>query len=851
MKRKFFHSIGPLFGILLFAVAIWILHHELRAYHFHDIVLHLRELPTHRLLLAFAFTVLSYFILTGYDTLALRYIQHPLGYARIALASFIGYAFSNNIGLSMIAGASVRYRLYLAWGLSVIETTKVVIFTSLTLWIGFFTIGGIILLFEPMLALEALHLPFASVHPLGIIFLMLVGGYFLWSTLRKKPIRIRGWEFSFPSTRIFFAQTVIASLDWAMAGSVLYILLPTTTTLSFHGFLGVFLLAQIAGLASQIPGGLGVFESVVILLLSPAIPAPSILGSLLAYRGIYYLLPLGVAAVLLGTHEALRRKEGFRRLARIFGQWGPEMVPHVLAFTTFVSGAILLFSGAMPAVAGRLEWLTDLLPLPVIEVSHFFGSLAGTGLLIVAWGLQRRLDAAYLFTVFLLGSGIVLSLLKGLDYEEAIALGAMLGTLLPCRHYFYRKASMFNELFTPGWFAAIILVLFGSAWLGIFAYKHVEYSHNLWWSFTLTSDAPRFLRATVGAIGLALFFSISRLLRPSQPKKALPGIEDLDRANAVIERSRKTYANLALLGDKALMFSESGNAFIMYGIEGRSWVAMGEPIGFEEEKIELAWRFHEICNHNGGWTVFYEVESENLHLYLDLGLTMLKLGEEARVQLTNFSLEGGVLKSLRHAQRKLEKEGCLFEVITKGGVFPLLAELRGISDAWLAEKNTREKGFSLGFFDAEYIKRFPIGIVRKDGKIVAFANIWQGAEKEELSVDLMRYLPDGPHNVMEYLFVQIMLWGKREGYRWFNLGMAPFSRLEDRALAPFWNRVGAFIFRHGEHFYNFQGLRHYKEKFGPEWKPRYLASPGGLALPSVLADLASLVSGGLKGVVSK
>ncbi|HUU41296.1 MAG TPA: bifunctional lysylphosphatidylglycerol flippase/synthetase MprF, partial [Desulfatiglandales bacterium] len=483
--------------------------------------------------------------------------------------------------------------------------------------------------------------------------------------------------------------------------------------------------------------------------------------------------------------------------------------------------------------------------------SHFFGSLAGTGLLIVAWGLQRRLDAAYLFTVFLLGSGIVLSLLKGLDYEEAIALGAMLGTLLPCRHYFYRKASMFNELFTPGWFAAIILVLFGSAWLGIFAYKHVEYSHNLWWSFTLTSDAPRFLRATVGAIGLALFFSISRLLRPSQPKKALPGIEDLDRANAVIERSRKTYANLALLGDKALMFSESGNAFIMYGIEGRSWVAMGEPIGFEEEKIELAWRFHEICNHNGGWTVFYEVESENLHLYLDLGLTMLKLGEEARVQLTNFSLEGGVLKSLRHAQRKLEKEGCLFEVITKGGVFPLLAELRGISDAWLAEKNTREKGFSLGFFDAEYIKRFPIGIVRKDGKIVAFANIWQGAEKEELSVDLMRYLPDGPHNVMEYLFVQIMLWGKREGYRWFNLGMAPFSRLEDRALAPFWNRVGAFIFRHGEHFYNFQGLRHYKEKFGPEWKPRYLASPGGLALPSVLADLASLVSGGLKGVVSK
>jgi len=167
MKKKFFHNIGPLFGIFLVAMAIWILHHELRAYHFHDIARHLRELPAHRLLLALAFTTLSYFILTGYDTLALRYIRHPLGYARTALASFIGYAFSNNIGFSAIAGASVRYRLYLAWGLSAIETTKVVIFASLTLWIGFCTIGGIILLFEPMLDFKALHLPFASVHPLG------------------------------------------------------------------------------------------------------------------------------------------------------------------------------------------------------------------------------------------------------------------------------------------------------------------------------------------------------------------------------------------------------------------------------------------------------------------------------------------------------------------------------------------------------------------------------------------------------------------------------------------------------------------------------------------------------------
>ena len=134
MKRRVLHGLGPLFGILFFSVALWILHQELREYHYHDIARHVAEIPHPRLLVALGLTILSYLIMTGYDTLALRYIQHPLAYAKIALASFIGYAFSNNIGLSMIAGASVRYRLYSAWELSALEITKVIAFCTLTLW---------------------------------------------------------------------------------------------------------------------------------------------------------------------------------------------------------------------------------------------------------------------------------------------------------------------------------------------------------------------------------------------------------------------------------------------------------------------------------------------------------------------------------------------------------------------------------------------------------------------------------------------------------------------------------------------------------------------------------------------
>jgi phosphatidylglycerol lysyltransferase len=141
--------------------------------------------------------------------------------------------------------------------------------------------------------------------------------------------------------------------------------------------------------------------------------------------------------------------------------------------------------------------------------------------------------------------------------------------------------------------------------------------------------------------------------------------------------------------------------------------------------------------------------------------------------------------------------------------------------------------------------------VRSKQEIVAFANVLQGAEKYELSVDLMRHLPSIQGGIMDYLFVELMLWGKKEGFEWFNLGMAPLSGLQDSVLAPLWERTGAFVFEHGEHFYNFQGLRQYKEKFVPVWEPKYLATRGGLMLPRILTNVASLISAGPKGIVSK
>ncbi len=851
MNRKITDLIESLLGLVFFLAALWVLHRALSEYHYGDITAAARAVPALRLIASMLLTALNYFVLTGYDALAFRYVGRNLEYGRIAFVSFIGYAVSNNIGLSMLAGSSIRYRLYTSWGLSVLDVTKMVVFSTLTLWLGLLTVGGIVFVVEPVEVPSLLGLPILSARPLGILFLSVTAFYLTWSTVSRKPLMIRQREIPLPSTGLSLAQIAVSALDWLLAGSVLFVLLPPTALSSLPLLYGVFFLAQVAGLVSQVPGGLGVFETVFLLLSPPGLTTSQIAGALLLYRGIYYLLPLIIAAVLLGSYELARLEAKVASFSRIMGQGAAAIAPRVLSVIIFAAGALLLFSGATPELPARLEWITDIIPLAFLEASHFFGSLSGVALLLVARGIQRRLDAAYHLTVALLVAGILFSLLKGFDYEEALILAVMLAALLPAKGFFYRRASLLGQSFSAGWIMSIVAVLAGTVWLGVFAYRHVEYSQDLWWQFTITGDASRFLRASVGVICLAVIMGITRLLKPMPPGAYVTGPADRDRARAAISASRETSAYLGLLGDKRFLFSESNRSFIMYAVEGKSWIAMGDPVGLEEDRKDLVWGFRELCDRHGGWPVFYEVAKDNLYFYVDLGLTTLKIGEEAKVVLAEFSLEGGGRKGLRYAHRRAQRDGAVFSVVPAQEIPALLPRLRVISNAWLAAKNTREKRFSLGNFNDTYLREFPMALVTREGNIIAFSNIWPGAGKEELSIDLMRHAPDSPEGIMEFLFVELMLWGKEQGYREFNLGMVPLAGLEDRALAPVWNRLGAQIFRHGEHFYNFQGLRQFKGKFDPLWEPKYLVFPRIFLLPRILANLASLISGGLMGALKK
>ena len=288
-------------------IAIRALHQTLAGYHWSELLMDLKERGAPTLIVANMLALTGYGMMTGYDAVAFRYIEHTLPYRWIALASFTGYAINNSLGLSGVVGSALRYRFYRRWGVAGGDIARVFVFCTVTYWLGFVLLGGTVFLLWPPLAPSSLHLPFGSIRVLGMLLLVPAFSYFAWVLVRRKPLRLRKIEVRLPNRTIFVAQVAISMADWVIAGAVLHTILPTSDDVPFVTTLAIFLLAQIGGLISNVPGGLGVFEAIALVFLRPHFSAAEIVSSLLAFRGIYFLLPLMIALFLLAGHEAAIR----------------------------------------------------------------------------------------------------------------------------------------------------------------------------------------------------------------------------------------------------------------------------------------------------------------------------------------------------------------------------------------------------------------------------------------------------------------------------------------------------------------------------------------------------------------
>lgn len=832
-------GVVALAGLLTFAFkSLW------QEISYDQVVAAVRGVATADVALALLATAASYLALSGYDHSSLRYVGVSVPYRLVAQTSFIAYALTNTIGLGVFTGGAVRMRLYGAAGVEAGLISRAIAFNAVAFGLGIGTVGALGLLWDAQELASLIRVPAWLLSMGACLVLTAIGALLVWCRDGRERRLFGRLTLRLPPASLALRQLLWSVLDILAAGAALWVLLPDGA-IGFPTFVGFYAAALVLGVVSHVPGGLGVFEAVMLVALGGRVPGEALAGALVLYRLIYYVLPLVLALLLMMLHE-LRRGVAAPLTGAI-----SSLAPLLLAAYTLVVAVVVLISGVTPASEEATALLALHVPLSLVEASHFLSSVAGLALLFVARGMLSRLDAAWWAGLGLALMSLLMALPKGIALGEAALLISLVIALTASRKQFKRKASLFSVAFTGGWWLAIGGILAALIALLFFAYQSVDYTHELWWQFEFDGDAPRSLRALVGIALLALVLAVRQLLRPASSAWQPPHADTLARAEQIIRQQDNADGVLGLTGDKQFLFSEAGNALVMFGRQRRSWVSLFDPIGPEHEQAELVWRFVEVAREAGGRACFYQVRPQSLSMYLDAGLRLFKLGEYAYVPLAGFSLEGKPRSGLRYSAKRAAREGAEFEVVPLEQVPAILEELRAVSDAWLAEHRAAEKRFSVGAFIDSYVLRQPVAVVRHEGRIVAFATLLTTDTKAEVSVDLMRHQPEMPYGTMDFLFAELMLHFRELGFQRFGLGMAPLSGMAKHPLAPFWHRGGRLLFAHGENFYNFRGLRAFKEKFDPQWEARYLASPGGVAPLLLLADIAALISGGLKGVVAK
>lgn len=833
-------------ALAVVAVCVYALSRLLEDVSYEDLIAAVEATPAVDIVLALVFTVVSFAALSVYDHQGLAFVGRSLPYPVIALTSFCAYAVGNLAGFGPLTGGAIRYRFYTRLGVPPEEIAGIIGYVTAAFGVGLAFVTALGMIWSDHGVSELIGWPPLAARTLSVVILAGIFGLVIAAGTIPRTALLFGRRIRLPTPRSILIQLGATVLDVVAAASVLWVLLPDGP-IHYPAFVAVYAIAIGLGVLSHVPGGLGVFETIILGTVGKVLPLDGVVGALVLYRFIYYAVPLFAAGGLVTVTELRRTALGNPIVGRAAG----ALLPMMASALAVLLGAMLVFSGVTPSPDVRLDWLQATFPLSLVEGAHFASSVLGVFLIVAARGLIHRLDGAWWLAVTLTAVSIPLALLKALAFGEAVLLSGFLAILLVTHRDFNRPASLLHDRLNPGWWLCVGTVVAVALAMLFFAYKEVDYSHDLWWQFEIQDEAPRSLRAALGICLAAAGLALWRLTRPPVGKSRLAAPDEIARAIAITQQQPFPDANLVRTGDKSLLFSDSGKAFLMYGKRGRSWIALFDPIGDPECRPELVWRFVEMARRHGGRAVFYQVSSATLALYADAGLSAFKLGEEARIRLADFDLKGSRRGSIRTSINKLEREGISFEVLTPDEIPNVLDELQRVSDLWIAEHRVREKGFSLGMFERGYIASQAVAVLKRGNRVIAFATLMRTDLGEEATVDLMRFDPTAPNGSMEVLFAKILMHFKAAGYVWFSLGMAPLAGLSENPVAPLWHRVGRAAFDHGEALYNFRGLRAFKNKFDPEWRSRYMAVTGGLNPVLALADVTVLISGGLRGAVAQ
>jgi uncharacterized membrane protein YbhN (UPF0104 family) len=611
-------------GVVLLIGAIYVVQKEFRHLRLVDIEAALRNYPLPTLAIGFLWTVLSYAVLTIYDRLGTIYAGHKVAYGRVAFASFCAYALSHNLGFAAVSGAAVRYRLYAHWGLTPLQIAKTVAFCSLTFALGGLVLGGAILFLEPgSIPFFGEHVPRAVMYAVGAVLWGIVIGYVTLSRILK-CVRLFGFAIVLPGWRMAVLQVLLATVDVAITASIFYALLPPAPKLTWVIFLGVYVASYTAGLAANLPGGIGVFDTAMLLGLEPYLSAPRIVGAIVVFRLYYYIIPLFIAGFLFTSNELLLRGglmlRRWERLGTVARWSEPDFAVATATGLVALCGVLLLCVGVL-APQSDFSWIDPDFAEMANQAGQFIPSLIGAGLIVVALGLSQRVTLAWGTTIFLLvlGAAFIATQPERLWIVGVLVIVAML--VAPLRRSFYRHASLLSgPLDAASAIPLFTLVICLLALAGTRPRVHLL-ANNAWWAVVMSRDLPHSLRVTVAlAVGLALI-AIWRLLRPGK-------VRWLPWDGAARQRLARLGGTIPPARADGVVLGEAERAGIPFRRCGRVLLGIGDPMGAEADRVSAIWRFRDLAQQEGLDPAFWRAGPGLLKVYGDLGLTALPLGPD-------------------------------------------------------------------------------------------------------------------------------------------------------------------------------------------------------------------------------
>jgi phosphatidylglycerol lysyltransferase len=530
-----------------------------------------------------------------------------------------------------------------------------------------------------------------------------------------------------------------------------------------------------------------------------------------------------------------------------------------LALVVLGSGLINLYSVAGRALPERAAILREIFPLVFLHLSRFVAMLIGFALVTLSINIYKRKKRAFQIALLLSILSIIFYLIKGLDYEEAILSVILIIILLLSRKTF----TVGSSIPSLGWgfvslgVAFMAALVYGAAGFWILDTREFGINFTMGESIkqtlaflSLMGDpeiVPRthharwFLDSLNVMTAVAMAYALFAVFRPVVYRFRTLPLERKLAEEITAQYGRSSLDYFKYWPDKTYFFSESQLCYIAFRVGGGYAVVLGDPVGREVEIETTIQRFLEYCANNDWRVAFHQVSPDFLPIYQKLGFRKLKIGDEAIVDLPNFTLDGKEAKKLRHAINLLEKQGIRFHRYDPPISPEVMSMLKQVSDGWLQIPGRRERTFTLGLFNHDYVRSTPVyAAVNATGKILAFMNIIPSFFKGEATIDLMRYLPDAPPGVMDYLFIKLFFAKKEEGFQRFSLGMAPMAGFQEHEEASAEERAVHYFMQQLNFLFSYQGLLHYKAKFATIWEPRYTIYRHVLNLPRVARAISEV-----------